>query len=268
MLTKKQFKEHYLKSLQDIRSNIDINTVVKDYISKTNYDYYNFDMNQYLDDSFIRAFKIYKLLPEAPCSIADIGGFFGNFSLCFARLGYKVTLFESYEYYDNCFDALIPFLKKEGIEIQNFNFTKTIDLPNDSFDVTLCLAFLEHLSISPKVLIDNIKTITKENGHIFLEVPNIASIANRLQLLAGKTILPDIATIYRATGCFMGHFHEYTELELRKLTKLSQLRIIKAMLYNYSDHNSLSKRIIFIPSYIIPSLREVILIKTQKNSHE
>lgn len=266
MLTKKQFKEHYIKVLQDIRKNIDINTVTKDYISKTDYDYYSFNMEQYLDNSFIRAFNIYKLLPAAPCSIADVGGFFGNFSLCFARLGYKVTLFESYEYYGDCFNSLIPFLKNEGIEIQNFNFTKATQLPDNSFDVTLCLAFLEHLSTSPKVLIDNLKSITKEKGFLFLEVPNIASIGNRLQLLAGITILPDISTIYKSTECFMGHFHEYTRLELRNLAKLSQLRIITDTLYNYSNHNSLLKRIVFMPSYIIPSLREIVLIKTQKDN--
>jgi len=270
MLTKREFKKHYFQVLNDIRKNIDIDMVTKKYLVKNNYDFHNFDMNQYLDNSFIRVYNIYKMLPETPCSIADVGGFFGNFSLCFARLGYRVTLFESYEYYDNCFEGLVEYFKINNIEIRNVNFTKELggDGYKGQFDCSLCLAFLEHLCESPKITIDNLKFVTKDNGYIFLEVPNIANIANRLQLLSGKTILPSIESIYRSNTPFMGHFHEYTGIELELLARLSGLDVLKKLYCNYSYRNSLFRKLVFLPSYLIPSLREIVLIKTQKKDNE
>lgn len=263
MLNKKQYKKHYLKALNDIYEHIDVDKISKTFLAKNDYDFYNFNMKQYLRNSWVRSYNVYKSLPDKNIAIADVGGFFGNFSLSFARLGYKMTMFESYEYYDDCFDPLIEYLKNNGVQIENVNFVKNMstDIWNERFDCTLCLAFLEHIAGSPKSIIENLKRITKRNGFIFLEVPNIASILNRLQLLVGQTILPNIASIYKSDSPFMGHFHEYTITELKKLIQLSQLTMFNIATYNYSQYTSLAKYFILLPSYLIKSMRELILVK-------
>lgn len=263
MLNKKTFKKHYFKTLKDILDSIDVNNAAKSYLMKNDYDFLNFDVVQYLKNSWIRAYNIYRLLPAKNLTIADVGGLFGNFSLCFARLGYNVVLFESYEYYDNCFDDLTDYLKNNGVQIENMDFFKKIGVVNwnDYFDCTLCLAVLEHIDGSPKIMIDNLKMITKKDGCLFIEVPNIASIPNRLQLLIGQTVLPNIVSIYKSKTPFMGHFHEYTVTELGQLMKICNLNLIKIMLYNYSNYNSLVKYLVLLPSYLVKSLRELILLK-------
>jgi 2-polyprenyl-3-methyl-5-hydroxy-6-metoxy-1,4-benzoquinol methylase len=268
-IDKKEFKKIYYKCLEDILAIRPIDEALKDILAVHDYDFKNFDFFYYLKQSWIRAWEVYKLLPDNANSkkikILDIGSFFGNFALCFKRLGYDVTVAEVYDYYKNAFDKLKIFLENEGLRVLDLDFT-TI-LPKESFkekyDVILCLAVLEHLGESPQQLMSNIRNFLNQDGEALIEVPNIAYWSNRIKLLIGKSILPSIESIYISEFPFMGHRHEYTIREMKLLAQLSGFKIKHIACYNYSA-DSLLGTILRLPILFFSSCKEIIMVKLEK----
>jgi len=269
-ISKKEFKKIYFKALQDIIGTRPLNQELKDLLAIHQYKYKHYDFMSYLEKSWFRAWQVYNFLPDRENSnqikILDIGGFFGNFSLCFQRLGYKVTLAEAYDYYSGAFDELKHFLEKEGVEILNKDFTSLMPLEEvtEKHDVVLCLAVLEHLAHSPATILNNIKNSLLAEGYLILEVPNIAYWYRRMQLLRGESVLPSIESIYKSKEPYMGHHHEYTKREIDELAKLSGFQIEKINFYNYSLGSDFSSTIIkslILPAYLFKSCKEIILVK-------
>jgi len=265
-INKKEFKKLYDNCLKDIFIAQPLNMDFKKKISLHDQSYLTFDFKYYLERSWIRCWNVYKLLPEISSEdknikLIDIGGFFGNFSLCFKRLGYDVSLAEVYDYYAGSFDNLRKFLEKEGIQIIDIDITLPLESNFDEqYDVVLCLAILEHLANSPKTLFENIKKGLSKDGIILLEVPNLVYWPNRIKLLNGKSILPSIETIYKSKIPFTGHHHEYVREEIIRLAKLNNLRLDKLVFYNYSLNSFVSK-IKYLPAYIFNDYKEIMLAR-------
>ena len=220
----------------------------------------------YLEKSWFRAWQVYNLLPDPnrqhEIKILDLGGFFGNFSFCFQKLGYKTTITDVYDYYQGVFDNLKNFLQGQGIKIMNRDFTALIPIEelSEKYDVILCLAVLEHLADSPKALMNNIKQSLKEGGEVILEIPNIAYWPNRIKLMAGQSILSPIRDIYQSEPPFTGHHHEYAANEIRDLASLSNFKLEKMVFYNYSV-SSIIYKLLYFPADLFNSCKEVILAK-------
>ena len=265
-INKKEFKKVYDSCLHDILITQPLDMEFKKKISIHERSYLNFGFKYYLERSWIRCWNVYKLLPEISSEdkkikLIDIGGFFGNFSLCFKRLGYDVSLAEVYDYYGDSFDNLRKFLEKEGIQIIDIDMTFPLKSNfNEQYDAVLCLAILEHLANSPKTLFKNIKKILSKKGLLLLEVPNLAYWPNRMKLFKGQSILPSIETIYKSKTPFTGHHHEYVREEIIKLAQLSSLELDQLVFYNYSLNSFISK-IRHFPAYIFNDCKEIILAR-------
>jgi len=267
-ISQQEFKKVYFSSLQEILKIRPIDQHLKDMLAIYDYGYKDYDLINYLEKSWFRAWQVYNLLPDPnrqhEIKILDLGGFFGNFSFCFQKLGYKTTITDVYDYYQGVFDNLKNFLQGQGIKIMNRDFTALIPIEelSEKYDVILCLAVLEHLAHSPAALLYNIKNSLKEDGSLILEVSNITYWYKRLQLLQGGSILPSVESIYKSKEPFIGHHHEYTKGEIEKLATLSGFEIEKMIFYNYSV-NPLFFVIhpIFMPAYLFKSCKEIILAK-------
>jgi len=264
-IRKTLFKKIYDEALEEILKIRPIDEELKLKLSRHEYGYKDYDFTRYLKRSWWRAYEVYKILPEDNekiIKILDLGGFFGNFALCFKKLGYDLTVVDAYNYYDDLFDKLVIFLKDKGINVKNLDFTNKLplDYPIEKYDVILCLAVLEHLADSPKTLMNNIKQSLKEGGEVILEVPNIAYWPHRTKLLKGQSILSPIEAIYKSEVPFTGHHHEYTKKEIEKLAYLSGFKIKKMIFYNYSVDNWLGA-IIYWPIFLFNSCKETILTK-------
>jgi len=265
-INKKEFKKLYNNCLQDILIVQPLDMKFKRKISLHEQAYLNFNFKYYLERSWIRCWNVYQLLPEISSKdkkikLIDIGGFFGNFSLCLKRLGYDVSLAEVYDYYGDSFDNLRKFLEKEGVQIIDMDLTLPFKSDFDKqYDVILCLAILEHLANSPKALFENIKKILTKEGILLLEVPNLAYWLNRIKLLSGISILPSIETIYKSKIPFTGHHHEYVREEIVKLAQLNNLKLDQLVFYNYSLNSFVSK-IKYFPVYIFNNCKEIMLAR-------
>lgn len=197
-----------------------------------------FDFSNYLNRSSIRFYKAYRSFAEKGFkqSICDIGGFWGVWPMTLKYLGFEnVAMTESLKYYSKAFDALFKLISENGVKIIDVDLFDSENKLSSNFDVITVMAVLEHYPYSLKLFIENIKSILKSDGKIYIEVPNIAYWPKRIDLLFGKSPLADAVSIYKSKVPFIGHHHEYTIRELRELVKISGLSIISENHYNYSN---------------------------------
>lgn len=114
---------------------------------------------------------------------------------------------------DVCEEAII-FCKKCFPEVANNfsvqNIDQGLNFNNNSFDAVVMIATLEHV-LDPLFAFKEIKRILKPGGILILEVPNIAFIKYRLDLLFG--IRPRTSWGYGWDG---GHLNYFTRKDLRK----------------------------------------------------
>lgn len=191
----------------------------------------------YLRKSVVRYYIVYNHINHLKVkSICDIGGFLGVFPILMKRMGYDVTMTEALKYYNTSFDLLFEKIKNEGVEILDFDpFDNTNIKIFRKFDFITVMAVIEHYPHSLKPFMDVVTSLLKENGKLYIEVPNIAYWPKRIKLfLKGETPISNFESIYNSKIPFIGHHHEYTMAELRMLAKLSNLDILKEHYYNYS----------------------------------
>lgn len=233
----------------------------------------NFNFNNYLRASSIRYYKAYNgiALLGKDLKICDIGSFFGAFPVMLRALGYDVTITEALNYYSKAFDPLFQYISEQGISIIAYDpFENGVKL-TEHYDFITVMAVLEHYPHSLKIFMDNIKSLLRDKGILYIEVPNIAYWPNRIKLLFGKSPLSDIKDIYHSKIPYIGHHHEFTMLELKELLTMSGLIVISEDYFNYSWKLSSLKNIIRNPlqglaNFIKKDTREILALACKINN--
>lgn len=195
-----------------------------------------YDFKNYLQVSSIRFYKAYRSFAENEDvqKVCDVGGFWGVFPLTLKKLGYEVAMTESLQYYGASFNGLFKCIADHGVTIFDYDpFEPEAALP-ERFDVITVMAVLEHYPHSLKPFMQNIRSLLKPDGRLYLEVPNLAYWPKRVALLLGRTPQAQISDIFRSEVPFIGHHHEFTIAELRDLARLSGLTILHEDFYNYT----------------------------------
>jgi 2-polyprenyl-3-methyl-5-hydroxy-6-metoxy-1,4-benzoquinol methylase len=233
-----------------------------------------FNIRTYLEASVIRYYTAYCAFAKRGqgLTLCDVGGFWGVFPITLCQLGYEVTLTESLKYYGTSFESLFDSIRAQGVRIVDYDPFKPGPIP-DQYDVVTVMAVLEHYPHSLKVFMTNMKSMMQPTGGLYLEVPNVAYWPKRMSLLRGHTPLVDLENIYKSKAPFIGHHHEFTIDELRKLASFSQLEIVREFFYTYSVTESLWNRLWNKPlettvQLLWPQTRECMAVLCQKKGNE
>lgn len=267
-ISKEGFKNIYDSALDETLKIVKLDREFREELALHNWAFLEFDFKDYLEKSWIRYYYAYKMIheknPDSNLHILDVGGFFGVFALTLNKIGYVVSISEKYSFYGKKFDKLRGFIESNNVEVLDFDFVSdTLSSDHKEYDVITCMAMIEHIAHSPKILMNNIKKSLKKGGILILDVPNIAFWGNRLKLLIGRNILPKIEVIYKSKIPFTGHHHEYTIDELRSLAELTDLKLDKLFTFNYARFKG--KRIlllpVFFPMFFFNSLKDTIICR-------
>jgi hypothetical protein len=232
-----------------------------------------FDLGVYLLASERRYLDLVSLANQharysaSDVSALEVGGFLGAYPLTLARLGISVTLVEQYSYYYGALDELAAFLRTQGVQIWDADFTQPLAETPEEFSLVSNMAMLEHLASSPKLLMDNLRSCTHERGLLIVEVPNVAYWPNRLDALRGESIHPPLDLVYASEPPYLGHHREYTVCEVRELLAWSGFAVREVKLFNYSlslRRGTWSERlytlIVYLwPTVLFPACREIIM---------
>jgi ubiquinone/menaquinone biosynthesis C-methylase UbiE len=118
--------------------------------------------------------------------------------------------------------SLHPGRGKLSFKTCNLNAAWPIE--TDSFDVVTCIAVLEHL-FDPYFVVDEMSRVLRPNGLLVIEVPNIAYLKYRVQILCGD--FP--STSGDPIGWDGGHLHYFTLQSLSHLVESRGFRVVKTL---------------------------------------
>jgi len=198
-----------------------------------------FDWSSYLQLSTIRmARTLHALRIQGVYSgrIADIGSYFGNFSLLFSQNGYEVTAVDSYSQYGSTLQPVINLLKSNGVAVRDFSElgTSLEKLPPESFDVVISMGVIEHIPHTPRLFLEAVNRILRPGGLLIIDTPNLGYLYTREKLSRGESIFCPLELQYETALPFEGHHREYTQQELLWMLKRIDHELLDLQMFNYS----------------------------------
>lgn len=114
----------------------------------------------------------------------------------------------------------------EKIKFIIADIEKGLPFPKDSFDVVTCVAVLEHLFDVYGVL-SEINRVLRKRGILILEIPNIAYIKYRFQLLVGKLPVTSSPFNWKEIGWDGGHLHYFTKKRIISALRESGFNVLR-----------------------------------------
>nr|MDO8061628.1 class I SAM-dependent methyltransferase [Candidatus Freyrarchaeum guaymaensis] len=203
-----------------------------------------------------RFLKSYKLLEgEKPGRILDGGCLAGGAMLPLMASGwecYGVELSDAYK-----------VAVQRGVRCLQHDVREGLPFDDGFFDVVWAEEIIEHL-LDTDAFLDEVHRVLRTGGVLILSTPNLASMANRLRLLAGK--YPKYVQ-YSNEG--VGHVRYYTAGVLKSQLKRHGFTVEKIVGNFLGAPDCLLKdwlkRLILSPlGTLMPTLSEVLIVKARK----
>lgn len=165
-----------------------------------------------------RCQAVYDLLPSKIQRLLDIGCGNGDFiymakNKCKECYGIDVSPLRIN-------DAKKRFKEQGNLIFMQHDADENLPFPDAFFDVVTCIAVLEHVLNPPRV-VQEINRVLKTGGTFIVQVPNIAWLPCRFQLLLG--MLPITGGFYM--GSDWEHLHWFTKGVLQELLSKNGFKI-------------------------------------------
>jgi len=173
--------------------------------------------------------KLLSIAKEKKGVFLDLGCSNGQFSLEFAT---KVGAKEIYGVDIN--ELALAEAQKKGITVVKADLNNKIPLPSSFFDIILSNQTMEHL-INPDNLLEEIHRLLKPDGYLYISVPNLCSLHNRLFILLGwqpTCISPSRKhllkiPVFGYVGGGREHLTAFSPLAFKQMLNLYGFRIIE-----------------------------------------
>ncbi len=123
-------------------------------------------------------------------------------------------------------NKILAFAHTLGIDFRLANQSKFSFRP-EAFDMVMMHDVLEHLHDSPRDLLNDLLSLCKPRGYLFITVPNAANIRKRIDLLFGKTNYQRYELYYWYPNPWRGHIREYVKDDLVQLSKYLNVEILE-----------------------------------------
>lgn len=187
--------------------------------------------------------------------ILEIGSYLGVVSIVLAKLGFSVTALDIPEFMTN--ERLQKRYRLEGVATLTANLRECC-IPADSaeFDIVIMCETLEHFDFNPVPALMEVNRVLRVSGVLYLSLPNIASLVNRVKLLCGLSIHNPIKDFFvqlqKDSNMIVGiHWREYTGREIVELLEATGFSIVSHYFFT-STMSILPARLLYV---FFPSLR-------------
>ncbi|MDQ1237931.1 MAG: hypothetical protein QG577_115 [Thermodesulfobacteriota bacterium] len=189
----------------------------------------------YVDGSLPRLLKTVQMVPQSNHSgqkLLELGA--SPYFLTLLLLDQTRYNVELANFFGECLDRKgteIIESKKFGKRFQllyeNFNAERErFPYIDGSFSIVLCCEIIEHLTIDPTFMLNEIHRILEPKGYLLITTPNVLKLENVLSLLGGRNIFHP----YSGYGVYGRHQREYTHSELSDLVSGCGYEIIETSL--------------------------------------
>ena len=205
-------------------------------------------------------------------NILEVGSFLGPVSISLKKLGFNVFATDIPEFYQS--ERLRALYGKHDIPFEGLNLRgATLPYESNSMDAVVMCEVLEHLNFNPLPVLLEINRILKNDGVIYIGMPNQANLGNRLLLLLGKSIRNPISDFFsqlnRNGNMIVGlHWREYTINETAEMLERMGFSIIEKYFFQpeYPRHLNYFIKILKKIAFAFPSFRSFHVVVGRKYS--
>jgi SAM-dependent methyltransferase len=151
-------------------------------------------------------------------------------------LGYQCSgydeLLDDWHRLDDNKEKILSFAAMHGIDLR-IATGGALPYEKEFFDMVMMHDVLEHLHDSPRELVNDLLEVVKPQGYYFATVPSPVNIRKRMNVLFGRTNLPDFEGHYWSPGPCRSHIREYTKGDLVALADYLGLEIVELRSCNH-----------------------------------
>ena len=166
--------------------------------------------------------------------VLDLGSSLGVHLVAAKRLGAVSAIgldrFIFPDAFDNDFilqrgelEALQRAWQTEGVEIHRHDLADALPFPDESFDLVVCNAVIEHLHGIHKQLFAEVRRVLAPGGSFVFTTPNLASLLKRVRFVFGRSPMWDLRDYFGSGREFTGHVREFTVTECTQMLAWSGL---------------------------------------------
>lgn len=171
--------------------------------------------------------------------VLDVGCSIGIHALAAKELGAdvygvdKFTLSENTEtnpFYlqREAFEAVQEIWKEKGIQVKMHDVEDPLPFPDNTFDIIVSNAVIEHLHGTHRNAIQECARVLKPGGILLISTPNLAYILKRIRFLLGRSPNWDLKDFFFSGKQFTGHTREFTVQEVKRMMSWVGLEVIHA----------------------------------------
>ena len=182
-----------------------------------------------IDEAYVNiASTVQKWLPDGG-RILDFGAGPCDKTAIVQYLGYQCTAYDDLADHWHLLpgnrEKIVKFAEDAGIDFRVIQ-DRSLPFEENSFDMVMAHAVLDHLHDSPRELLNRLTEFIKPGGYLFITLPNAVNIRKRLDVLRGRTNMPPYASYYWYPGHWRGHVREYVRDDLQQLAGFLKLEIV------------------------------------------
>jgi SAM-dependent methyltransferase len=104
--------------------------------------------------------------------------------------------------------------------------------PDQPWDGASLVDVIEHLHVSPRVVLNQVGAALGPNGVVIVVMPNSVNLRKRIAVLSGKSNYPPLGDFFHSQGLWRGHVREFTMRETVELLRLSGYRVVDSRCFD------------------------------------
>jgi 2-polyprenyl-3-methyl-5-hydroxy-6-metoxy-1,4-benzoquinol methylase len=199
--------------------------------------------------------------------ILDFGSWLGNFSLAlglkYPITRYQIVASEMWARYSPALDAQKKLLAINHIDV--IDMSMIVGRPQGpAYDIVLFMSVIEHISDSPRFVLQTLYHCLKPGGLLIMDTPNLAHVANRRKLNRGESPYVAIDEQFYTCAPFEGHVREYTMNEVLWMLRQTGFFVVDSHFFDYSDIPFWKSPLATIEKGLDPTRRELIYVVARK----
>lgn len=229
-----------------------------------------------LSDFYRREEKTYRFLLNLVLKqgragkIIDIGTGIGIMPLALKFLGFESCGVDKHIFSVKESERIKKIWQKNNLKIYKLDLAKKQKLSKlGTFDIVLSSSTIEHIK-SPRIFLENMKSLLKPKGLLLLLTPNAAFISKRIRFLFGFSPFCELKKFFASDEeSFGGHWREYTLKELKQICLWAGFKILKSRSIDNSPYRLKNLRdfyylILRLFSLIFLSGKRAVIVICQK----
>ncbi len=224
------------------------------------------------EETITKLAKIIGEFSQPPGKLLDIGCGALDKTMVFSQLGYHSHGCDDFKdpWHANPANLgpVLELASSFGVEVHAQGDGYTVPWEKGTFDVVTIVNVIEHLSESPREILNFAGDYLRPGGLLIVAMPNSVNLRKRLSVFFGKSNYTPVRGFFEYVGPWRGHIREFTPGETRDIVEWTGFEILRTNTFHGMLGNKLGNRIMrklfCLVCILVPNYRDSVVVAARK----